>query len=293
MASGDKAYPRPKTRLKYPAGDTPQRIPAPAPLALFGWFVRVHPYPIRKPAPPALHTVSKNIFEILHIFYIILLQYLCFCDKLFIGISGNATPPRLPGKGQNMAIYFKYTKAEALTELHRRIAEKQALAKAWSIATLEKTKTGSEFARLGSGLKNCNLGKYYPVEDAAHPYITVTTQYTPTPGTSKYISDEIPIYYYLDELPDTDPRKADYKRQFFRQTVTMSPDEIRQALINRYNHFIAGIEDLQKQVKLFDKAFDHYRKAIEAAEQKLLIESGSPEKTPFKTSLYWIVSETK
>lgn len=192
-----------------------------------------------------------------------------------------------------MAIYFKYTKAEALAELHRRIAEKQALAKAWNAATLEKTKTGGEFARLGSGLKNCNIGKYYPVEDAEHPYITVTTQYTPTPGTSKYISDEIPIYYYLDELPDTDPRKADYKRQFVRQTVTMSPDEIRQALTNRYNHYIAGIEDLQKQVKLFDKAFDHYRKAIEVAEQKLLVESGSQEKTPFKTSLYWIVSETK
>ena len=65
-----------------------------------------------------------------------------------------------------------------------------AYAEAWEAATVEKKKSGEEFASLARALKGAKMGVYAPIEDAAHPYATI---YTHTAARG-YTRDTIPLF---------------------------------------------------------------------------------------------------
>ena len=149
--------------------------------------------------------------------------------------------------------------------LNNYLEEHEAEVEAWQQVKIEKKKNGEEFARLSQALKNGYIGKYYPVEDGLHPYITI---YTKT-KSGKYVNDSMPIFYYLDELPNTDERKKDLRPQFVRQTTPMTNDEIMNAIKNHINKHNKSIEGLKRDLDNAEKAYNNYMQALQQAEQQL------------------------
>ena len=135
---------------------------------------------------------------------------------------------------------------------------------------IEKKKDGNEYSRLSQGLKNGFLGKYTPIEDGLHPYITI---YTRTEH-GNYIDDNLAIFHFLDELPDTDERKKDYRRQVVRQTTPMTNDEIREKINYIIERYKTRLETYKKDLENSEKAYNNYKTALENAEKQLLKDTG-------------------
>ena len=168
-------------------------------------------------------------------------------------------------------------------ELNNYLEEHEAKAIAWANVKINKKKNGEDFARFSQALENGYVGKYTPVEDGLHPYITI---YTKT-KSGKYVEDNIPIFYYLDELPNEDERKKAYKTQLLRQTTPMTNDEIMNAIKNHINKHNNYIERLKNDLKNAEKAYNNYKKALEDAEKQLL--KDTQHTTQNSSSLYYAI----
>ena len=183
-------------------------------------------------------------------------------------------------------MYFKYnTLDEVITELEKRRKEAEAKRNAWAMVRINKKKNGDEFARIGQAVDGAKVGGYYPVEDSTHPYLSICTR----ANGCGYVSDEMPIYWYLDEMPKDDPRRAEYVPQFIRQTTPKTPDEIRAALTERVAMYTERVKSYDEQIKNAPEVFRAYRDAIAKANKEL--ETASGKTGIYNTFLYYLVSE--
>ena len=188
-------------------------------------------------------------------------------------------------------MYFKYDNFDEIKiELVKMIADYQARVKVWETVTIEKKKNGEEMAQLGRALKNARIGAYYPVEDAAHPYITISYQ------SNGYKTDNIAIYFNGEDLPKDGRERAKLGGcGFIRETYAMTPDDIREAIRKTIDTYKNRITSLKNQIEQGREMFEEYRAAIEEAEKRLterdkqLREAGEN----YPTSLYHRIKETR
>lgn len=188
-------------------------------------------------------------------------------------------------------MYFKYKNFdEVKTELEKMIIDYKTRLHTWEAVTIEKKKNGEEFAQLGRALKNARIGAYYPVEDGAHPYITINYY------AGGYQSDQIAIYFYKEDLPkDGKDRPQLCAGYYTRDTYAMDADDIRNAIYKTIEKYRGYIDNLKKQVEQGREMFEEYRKAIDEAEKRLterdkqLREAGEI----YPTSLYHRIKETR
>lgn len=186
-------------------------------------------------------------------------------------------------------MYFIYdTKEKALEELQTRYKEAKIKMLLWQRASLKKRKTGEEFKRTFDGLNGCHLQKESWTSET-HPHIEIIGYL----GSCRII-DDVCAFWYCDELPKTDPRAVTHNKSCIRDTAIMSPDEIRQAIQDRANYWQDVVTDYERQLTIFDKAYDQYREAIAKADTELLNLTKNPKKELWqKASLYYIITETK
>lgn len=142
--------------------------------------------------------------------------------------------------------------------------EFEAKLEAWEKVEVKTKKDGSDFKTLGKAIIGAKLQKEIPA-DNMHPYIEI---YAKT-ASGKYITDSLPVFLYLDELPNTDERKKDYVRQFLRQTTNMHSTEIRESIDKKISYYKNCIENLEKQIPLTEKVYNNYVSAIEKANKQL------------------------
>lgn len=157
-------------------------------------------------------------------------------------------------------MYYKHTLSEIAAELEYRREYAEKAMNAFKAVTIEKTKSGKEFENLTRALKGCKKIQEFGFDRIAVYFSTSRKMY-------EYYT--IDIYGYLDELPDTDPRKAAYIRQVIRQKYIFTADEIRARIEKEVNILSARVADYDRQIEKATAAAKKYRAAIEQAEKEL------------------------
>lgn len=188
-------------------------------------------------------------------------------------------------------MYFVYqTFEEVKNELKKQIEEYRACVKAWEAVTVEKKKNGEEMASIGRALKNARKGAYYPVEDPAHPYITVSYQ------ANGYKMDNIKIFFFSEDVPNDGRERAKLGGGYgLRDTYEMTHDDIRQAIHKIIKDYEERIGSLEKHINEGEAMFNEYRSAIAKAEARLQerdkqLRAGG---ALYPTLLYYRIKETR
>lgn len=90
---------------------------------------------------------------------------------------------------------------KAVDELVKYYRDELAIAEAWKGAKVKKTKSGEEFAQLGRACEGCAIGKYYPVEEAGRPWLSVFYR----DSLGRYTQNQFAIH--SDDMSRTDYRE--------------------------------------------------------------------------------------
>lgn len=151
--------------------------------------------------------------------------------------------------------------------------EYAAFAQAWEAVTVEKKKSGEEFASLARALKGAKIGGYVPVEDGAHPYATIYT-HTPARGCT---SDNLPLFTYADNPPADEARRARYIKPaaWLRGMVIYDAEEARAAIADRARACREKVDEYTRAIAAAPAVYAHYSAALNAAEKVIESEAGS------------------
>jgi len=155
-------------------------------------------------------------------------------------------------------MFFK-NKEEVMNKLRNDLTMEKARLSAWENVSVLRKKDGSEFAQMGKAISGAKLDKQRI--DAEHPYISL--HYC---AEHKYQSDLIQAFWYLDELPESDPRRSAYRKQFVRQTCPMTADEVREAIAKRVS---AVREYVEQDISVAEEAYNAFREAMHNADTVL------------------------
>lgn len=187
-------------------------------------------------------------------------------------------------------MYFQYNNFEEIKKsLQDSLKDYMAMVEAWQSVTIEKKKNGEDFAQIGRALKNAKLGQCYPVEDAGHPYVTISYE------SGYYKTDSLPIFFYENELPkDNIDRNKLLVGYCTKQTYQMTTHDIRNAIKNRVEKYKKYIVSLKNQLKYGEKMFNTFRNSIQNAIDKLKEEDLKiRDDKLFPTSLYYKIIESR
>ena len=165
-------------------------------------------------------------------------------------------------KGKD-TMYFK-SKDEVMNKLRNDLTMEKARLSAWENVSVLRKKDGSEFAQIGKAISGAKLDKQSIPADAEHPYIFL--HYC---AEHKYQSDWIPAFWYLDELPESDPRRSAYRKQFVRQTCPMTADEVREAIAKRVSAVREYVEQFEQDISVAEETYNAFREAMHNAETVL------------------------
>lgn len=162
---------------------------------------------------------------------------------------------------------------EILNDLTATREEYAARAQAWEAVTVEKKKSGEEFANLARALKGAKMGVHTPVEDSAHPYATI---YIHTAARG-YTSDALPLFSYADNPPADEARRARYIKlaSWLRGTVIFDAEEVRAAIADRAQTCRERVAAYDVAIAAAPAVYEHYSAALNAAEKVLSSEAGS------------------
>ena len=130
----------------------------------------------------------------------------------------------------------------------------------WENVTFPTKKDGSPFKVLSRNIAGAEIGKYYPVEDWSHPYLTVSGR----PG-KKWISDEIPIIYdrnFYKFLPEDNENREDRRTPWGTVNHVLTLDEIKQAV----SHTIDEYKQLKAQA---EESLANSKESFEFVSEKL------------------------
>lgn len=160
-------------------------------------------------------------------------------------------------------MYFKHTNLDSIiTELKRQLDDAECSLEAWECVKVNKKKDGGEFAQLQRAIEGGKLYDYIGIKNGKLSVVYMTR-------FQGWQTDEIYVYGFLDELPDTDERKKEYSRQLIRQKYWFTADEVRAAVKKHIEYKKQRISDLNKLIDIAPGAFAQYRGAIEQAEHEM------------------------
>lgn len=138
------------------------------------------------------------------------------------------------------------------------IAEYKAKAEAWKKVTINYKKDGSNFANLNQSFTGANLGRYTPVEDKEHPYLTISY------SSPRWESDSLQIFAYCDE------ENKEYKnKSFVRDTRVLTVEEIKQKIEDHIRYCEQKTEVYKNDLPKIEKTMLEYAEAVKAAQEKL------------------------
>ena len=168
-------------------------------------------------------------------------------------------------------------------ELQQEIERYKAEIEAWEKVTVKTKKNGEEFQNIKKAITGgeINTRSY---DDSQHPNLYVYFKVNHT-----YENDWIPVFHYLDELPDDDPRKAPYKKQFTRQTCIATAAEITERINARIKRRKEQIESLEKQLQTAEKTYAHVMELAQTIGKTIISLTDSTDGR--KNSLAYAIAE--
>ena len=180
-------------------------------------------------------------------------------------------------------MYYKNTLSEITAELEYRRDYAEKAMQALKAVTINKTKSGKEFDNLSRALTGAKKIQEYGFDRIAVYFSTSRKMY-------EYYT--IDIYGYLDELPESDPRHAEYIPQVIRQKYIFTANEIRTRIEKEIDILSARVADYERQIEKATAAAKKYRDTIEKAEKELSATLDNPGQIGH-TSAYYLITETR
>lgn len=138
------------------------------------------------------------------------------------------------------------------------VEEYTAKAEAWEKVIIKRKKDGTDFANLNQSFDGASIGKYTPVEDKKHPYLTVSY------STPRWGSDSIQIFVYCDEED-----KSYKNKSFVRDTRILTVDEIEQKIKDHITYCKEQAKIYTNDLPKIEKAMTDYAEAVKTAQEKL------------------------
>lgn len=185
-------------------------------------------------------------------------------------------------------MYWKYKNVDEIIKLLNGYkTEAETKLELWKAVEVRKKKDGSEFAKLSSAIVGARFGRYTPVEDAHHPYLTVCGRNS----RGLWIEDSVHMYYYVDEMPvAARNRDVIYGGGFLRKTSPFNADEVREAITKHIAYLEDYITRLDAEIENAPAMFTAFRTAVENAEKELEATDKPLRKGDlYPTSLYYAI----
>lgn len=158
------------------------------------------------------------------------------------------------------------TKEDIRKRLEAGIDYYNARIEAWGKVKRATKKDGTDFAAYGKNFEGAETGKYYGIESAMHPYLTVAFR-----NGNKYETDHMRVY--LDER-DSDYQKNPEREAYTGETWTydterLTPDEAMQAIQNHIAKYTAWKEKDENELKNLDECFEEVESHVQAIRDML------------------------
>lgn len=190
-----------------------------------------------------------------------------------------------------MSIYWKRNATEIKKELDERIARAEALRAAWSSVEIAKKKNGGEFEQMARAVQGAQVVKCdYSLNDGAKD-LYISTRYEGV-NYAKYANDTLPLFVYLDELPEADERRQGRAlvEWCVRAIAPKTPEEVRAAIAARVEALAQEIEDYRADLHDLPRVFTKYRDAVENATRELETKT---TRGKYHKTLYYLITETR
>lgn len=151
-----------------------------------------------------------------------------------------------------------------MKEINESIERYQAEIEAWQKVEVKTKKNGEEYQNIKRAITGAKVNAR-SYDDETHPKMYVFFK-----SGHKYEEDWIDLYFYLDNLPENDPRRKNYTRQLFRQTCMKTTEEIKESINERIKIRTEQIESLKKQIAAAETAYTQITEMAEAIGKTIL-----------------------
>ena len=152
---------------------------------------------------------------------------------------------------------FKNNLNDVKRELNNRLAQDKSILASWENVKINKKKNGEDYKVLSKAIEGARVCDYIELGNQIIVY--------GYGQDNRYYEDNILIYGYLDELPDTDERKKAYKRSFIRQKYQFTADEIKKAIENRIEWLRLDIANLERDIEEAETLYNAFHEKIKEA----------------------------
>lgn len=168
-------------------------------------------------------------------------------------------------------------KEELKRQLEKELKGLYARIEAWKGASVKTKKDGSEFESLGRATVGCSVGKYSIIEDAKHPYLTVTYK------ADYYESDHLQAFEYLDGCNDDgikERARVVYNQSGIeRGTVLLGTADLNEKIKKYIAELEKRIQTKKSELDNFDEVFDKVKAIAKKAYSDLLEVVGGTQST--------------
>lgn len=164
--------------------------------------------------------------------------------------------------------------------------------KAWGKVVFKTKKDGTEFKTLSRNFENAEIGSYYPVEDYAHPYLTVFGY----DKNNKHFSDNIPIHYdkYIHKyLPEENAEREERISKWGTKTYILTVPEIQLAILKTIGKYKDLKELAENSLKNSRADYDLVSRKLEEIKRIIIggEHIGIHDRTPLMYELEKVVKD--
>ena len=163
----------------------------------------------------------------------------------------------------------------------------------WKRVEIVTKKDGTPYKNFNQNFKNADVGKYYPVEDWANPYLTVADHFRNSKGHWEWFDDHMEIYVikYNKRLPEHNEER-EVRHWCGQPREVMTFDEIRSEI----DHRIAELEEHKKQCEedlaRSEMVFAEAEKEVDKIKEIISGEEGSSLKYGIKEYILESIKRT-
>ena len=186
-----------------------------------------------------------------------------------------------------------YSVEELVKGIEKELTKNTAILNAWKTVTYPTKKDGTPFNTLSKNIAGARLYRPGHCLLSGQNVVEVCLN---VPGQG-WITDDVYAYAMVEDLKDTDPRKAKTQNYMAKESTWLKQvyqydiDDIKQAIQAKINYIENTIADKKKQVKAAKKAFETFKKDYETIRARL--EKNTVFENGNKTLFYMILQSVQ
>jgi len=136
--------------------------------------------------------------------------------------------------------------------------------KMWESVKFPTKKDGTPFKVLSKNFDGAKIGTYYPVEDWATPYLSVSGSFEKPNGYNDFQQDHMEIYVsqYNKRLPEHNEEREIRTSDWGSNHEIMTLEEIKSEIQHRIEEFKRGKARAEKALEMSEEKFEKVREKV-------------------------------